>query len=185
MRTEIRIAGTGGQGVILASIVLAEAAGVCENRQVVQTQSYGPEARGGASRADVIISDEPILFPKCRLLDVLVCLSQQAVVEYMSDLKVRGLAIIDSFHVRECPRENALCLDLSETARRELGRELFTNIVTLGALARVTGVVKLESLEKSIANRVPEHTVELNQKALRAGWELEAVARPVSRTPTA
>ena len=185
MRTEIRIAGTGGQGVILASIVLAEAAGVYENRQVVQTQSYGPEARGGASRADVVVSDQPILFPKCRLLDVLVCLSQQAAVEYMPDLKIRGLAIIDSFHVRECPRENALCLDLSQTARKELGRELFTNIVTLGALARVTGVVKLESLEKSIAGRVPEHTVEMNQKALRAGWDLGARSGHVSGIPAA
>jgi 2-oxoglutarate ferredoxin oxidoreductase subunit gamma len=176
--TEIRIAGTGGQGVILSSIVLAEAAGVHEGRRVVQTQSYGPEARGGASKADVIISDEPILFPKCRLLDVLVCLSQQAVEEYMSDLKVKGTAIIDSFHVRECPRENAICLALSETARNELGRELFTNVVTLGALAKVTKVVKLESLERAIASRVPENTVELNQKALRAGWDLEAVSRP-------
>ena len=174
MKTEIRLAGTGGQGAILASIVLAEAAGVHEGRQVVQTQSYGPEARGGASKADVIIADEPILFPKSRRLDVLVCLSQQAAAEYFGDLKQQGTAIIDSFHVRECPRAGAVCLPLSETARDTLGRELFTNIVTLGALARVTGIVRLESLEKAIAGRVPPATVDLNRRALRAGWELAA-----------
>ena len=102
MKTEIRLAGTGGQGVILASVILAEAAGVHEGRHVVQTQSYGPEARGGASRADVIIADEPILYPKSRRLDVLVCLSQQAADKYFEDLKVHGMAIIDSFYVREC-----------------------------------------------------------------------------------
>jgi 2-oxoglutarate ferredoxin oxidoreductase subunit gamma len=174
MKTEIRLAGTGGQGVILASVILAEAAGVYEGRQVVQTQSYGPEARGGASRADVIIADEPILYPKSRRLDVLVSLSQQAADKYFDDLKVHGTAIVDSFSVRECPREGAICLPMTETARNELGRELFTNIVMLGALARVTGVVKLESLEQSVANRVPVKALELNKKALALGWELGA-----------
>jgi 2-oxoglutarate ferredoxin oxidoreductase subunit gamma len=174
MKTEIRLAGTGGQGVILASVILAEAAGVHEGRDVVQTQSYGPEARGGASRADVIISDEPILYPKSRRLDVLVCLSQQAADKYFDDLKVRGTAIIDGFYVRECPREGATCLPMAETARNELGRELFTNIVMLGVLARVTGAVKIESLEKAVANRVPVKALDLNKKALALGWELGA-----------
>lgn len=172
MTTEIRLAGTGGQGVILASVILAEAAGVHEGRQVVQTQSYGPEARGGASRADVIISDAPILFPKSRRLDLLVCLSQQAADKYFDDLKQRGTAITDSFYVRSCPRENAICLPLAETARAELGRELFTNIIMLGAVARVSGVVKLPSLELAVANRAPASTLELNRKALALGWAL-------------
>lgn len=172
MKTEIRLAGTGGQGVILASVILAEAAGVHEGRFVVQTQSYGPEARGGASRADVIIADEPILYPKCRKLDVLVCLSQLAAEKYFEDLKVRGTAIIDSFYVRECPREGAICVPMTETARTELGRELFTNIVMLGVLARITRAVKLESLEKAVANRAPAKTLDLNKKALALGWQL-------------
>ena len=172
MKTEIRLAGTGGQGVILASVILAEAAGVHEGRKVVQTQSYGPEARGGASKADIIIADEPILFPKCRKLDVLVSLSQQAAEKYFDDLKVRGTAIIDSFYVRECPRAGAICLPLAETARSELGREIFTNILMLGALARVTQVVKLESLEKAVASRAPARTLDANRKALALGWQL-------------
>ncbi|MBM3314621.1 2-oxoacid:ferredoxin oxidoreductase subunit gamma [candidate division WOR-3 bacterium] len=174
-RTEVRLAGTGGQGVILASVILAEAAGVYEGRQVVQTQSYGPEARGGASKADVIIADEPVLFPKCRKLDVLVCLSQQAAERYFGDLKVRGVAIIDGFYVRECPRRDAWCLPLAETARRELGRELFTNILALGALARISGLVRPESLEQAVAARVPARSLDANRQALRLGRELAEV----------
>jgi 2-oxoglutarate ferredoxin oxidoreductase subunit gamma len=174
VRTELRLAGTGGQGVILASVVLAEAAGVYEGRRVVQTQSYGPEARGGASKADIIISDEEILYPKSRRLDILVCLSQQAAEEYFGDLKQDGVAIIDSFYVRECPREGAICLPLTETAREKVGRELFTNIVTLGAVARATGVVKLDSLEHAVASRVPPRTIDLNRQALQAGWDVVA-----------
>jgi 2-oxoglutarate ferredoxin oxidoreductase subunit gamma len=176
VKIEIRLAGTGGQGVILASVILADAA-VREGKQVVQTQSYGPEARGGASKADVIISDEPILFPKARKLDLLVCLSQQAAEKYFDDLKVRGTAVIDSFYVRECPREGAVCLPLSETAREKLGRELFTNILVLGAVARVTGVVKLESLEQAVASRAPARTLDLNKQALALGWQLAETAR--------
>ncbi|MEO0026283.1 MAG: 2-oxoacid:acceptor oxidoreductase family protein [candidate division WOR-3 bacterium] len=171
---EIRLAGTGGQGVILASVILAEAAGVYEGWYAVQTQSYGPEARGGASRADVIISDQPILYPKCRKLDLLVGLSQQAIDKYLPDLKIRGLAVIDEFYVRECPHPQTLCLPLSRTAREKLGRELFTNILTLGAIAKITGLVSLESLKKAVASRVPKQFLDLNTRALEAGWELGA-----------
>ncbi len=171
-RVEIRLAGTGGQGVILASVIFAEAAGVYEGWQVVQTQSYGPEARGGASKADVILSDEPIFFPKCRKLDLLVCLSQPAVERYLPDLKVRGVAVIDRFYVNECPHPNTICLPFSETARKELGRELFANIVILGAVARITGLVRLDSLKMAVAHRVPSKFLEINQKALELGWNL-------------
>ncbi|MGQ9708260.1 MAG: 2-oxoacid:acceptor oxidoreductase family protein [bacterium] len=171
-KIEIRLAGTGGQGVILASVILAEAAGVYEGWFAVQTQSYGPEARGGASRADVIISDEPILYPKCRKLDLLVGLSQTAVDRYLQDLKVKGMAVIDEFYVRECPHPNTLYLPLSRTAQEQLGKELFTNILTLGAVAQITGIVQLNSLEKAVASRVPRQFLNLNSKALQIGWEL-------------
>ena len=173
MKTEVRLAGTGGQGVILASVILAEAA-VIEGRQVVQTQSYGPEARGGASKADVIISDQSILYPKCRKLDVLVCLSQQAADKYLSDLKHRGTAIIDQFHVRECPRAGAVCFPFSETSRNLLGRDLFTNIVMLGSLSRITSIVRLDSLKQATARRVPAAFLDTNARALDAGWQLSA-----------
>ena len=173
-RYELRFSGAGGQGLILAGVIMAEAASIYEGKQAVQSQSYGPEARGGASRADVIIADEPILYPKSRQLDVLVCLSQPAVDKYFEDLKVHGTAIIDSFYVHECPREGAVCAAMTETARAELGRELFTNIVMLGVLAQVTRAVKLESLERAVANRAPAKTLDLNKKALALGWQLGA-----------
>lgn len=183
MTTEIRLAGTGGQGVILASIILAEAAGVCEGHHVVQTQAYGPEARGGAAKADVIISDEPILFPKARRLDILVCLSQQAADRFLPDVKSTGTVILDSFHVLTCPWPDALRLPLSEAARERLGRDLFTNIVMLGALARVTGIVGFESLEQAVAGRVPPRTVEVNRQALATGWELGGVGIKDAASP--
>ncbi|MEO0082664.1 MAG: 2-oxoacid:acceptor oxidoreductase family protein [candidate division WOR-3 bacterium] len=172
MRIETRLAGFGGQGVILASVILAEAAAVYEGREVVQTQSYGPEARGGASKADVIISDRPILYPKCRRLDVLVCLSQQAVRCYLADVKHGGVVIVDSFHVPECPRQGAVRLPFTETSRTKLGRELFANIVMLGALSRLTGAVALDSLKQAVAHRVPPASLDANLAALAAGWEL-------------
>ncbi|MGQ9678014.1 MAG: 2-oxoacid:acceptor oxidoreductase family protein [bacterium] len=171
-KIEIRFAGTGGQGVILASVVLAEAAGVYEGWQVVQTQSYGPEARGGASKADVIISNQPILFPKCRKLDFLVSLSQSAVQKYIGDIKVQGLAVIDSFYVRECSHPKTICLPFTETARRELGRELFTNLIAVGAVARLTGLIAFDSLQKTVTTRLPKQFLEINVRAMEMGWKL-------------
>lgn len=172
MRVEIRLAGTGGQGLLLAGVVLAEAAGVHEGRQVVQTQSYGPEARGGASKTDVIIADSEILYPKARRLDILACLSQGAVDAYSAELKSDGKLITDSTFVFSCTRSDAICLPLTQAARERLGRDIFTNIVLLGAIAALTGVVRIESLETTIASRVPKPTVSINQQALSLGYEL-------------
>ncbi|MEO0023243.1 MAG: 2-oxoacid:acceptor oxidoreductase family protein, partial [candidate division WOR-3 bacterium] len=94
------------------------------------------------------------------------------------DLKIRGLAVIDEFYVRECPHPQTLCLPLSRTAREKLGRELFTNILTLGAIAKITGLVSLESLKKAVATRVPKQFLDFNTRALEAGWELGAEAKP-------
>jgi len=172
MRTEVRLAGTGGQGLILAGVVLAEACGAFEGKQVVQTQSYGPEARGGASKSDVIISDDEVLYPKARKLDVLACLSQDSTNAYVNDLKSGGLLITDSTYVHSCSREDAVCVPLTQATREKFGRDIFANIVLLGAIASVTGVVKLESLEKAVKSRVPPATLENNVAALKLGYEL-------------
>uniref|UniRef100_A0A7C6AB02 2-oxoacid:ferredoxin oxidoreductase subunit gamma n=1 Tax=candidate division WOR-3 bacterium TaxID=2052148 RepID=A0A7C6AB02_UNCW3 len=172
MRYEIRLSGTGGQGSILAAIVLAEACGVYEGKKVVQTQSYGPEARGGASRADVIIGDEEILYPKARQLDLLACLSQLACDCYTPDLKANGIQLVDSFYVRKCYREKFFSLPFAQTSRENFGRELFTNIILLGAISSITGIVRLESLKQAVKNRVPGYTIDLNLRALELGAEL-------------
>ncbi len=172
MRKDIRLAGTGGQGLILAGIILAEAAGVYEGKKVIQTQSYGPEARGGASKSDVIISSEEILYPKPRKIDILACLSQKACDAYLKDLKEEGIVIFDNFYVRSCPAKNCLGLSLSQTTRQRFGREIFTNIVLLGAISEITKVVTLESLKKALQHRVPPATIESNLQALELGVEI-------------
>jgi len=102
-RYEIRLSGAGGQGLILAGKILAEAAAIYENKNATQSQSYGPEARGGASRSEVIISDGDIDFPKASALDLLLCLTQEACDKYVGDLKTDGLLIVDSRFVKDIP----------------------------------------------------------------------------------
>jgi 2-oxoglutarate ferredoxin oxidoreductase subunit gamma len=172
MRTEVRLAGTGGQGLILAGVILAEACGVHEGKQVVQTQSYGPEARGGASKSDVIVSDEEVLYPKARVLNVLACLSQGSADAYVKDLRPEGTLITDSTFVYNCSRGDAVCVPLTQATRDKFGRDVFANIVLLGTIASVTAIVKLESLEKSVRSRVPPATVENNIAALALGYRL-------------
>lgn len=172
MRKEIRLAGTGGQGLILAGEILAEAAGVYEGKKVIQTQSYGPEARGGASKTDVIISDEEILYPKARAVDILACLSQKSCDAYLKDLKEDGVIIYDKYYVKCCIARNCHGLSLSETTRQKFGREIFMNIVLLGALSEITKIITIDSLKKALKDRVPPATIENNLQALDLGVEI-------------
>ncbi len=175
MRKEIRIAGTGGQGIIFAAIVLAEAAGIYENKYVTQIQSYGPEARGGASKADIIISDQPIYFPQTQELDILVCLSQQSLDEYVKKLKEKGTLFIDSYYCKNFNKEKikTYAFPFSLVAKEKLGRELFANIILLGSLARFTKIVSIESLKKAISHRVAPQFLAINEKALMLGYEID------------
>lgn len=169
-RTEIRIAGTGGQGVIFAGILLADAA-IRDGKQVVQSQSYGPEARGGASRAEVIISDQEIDYPKVLDADILLCMSQEACDRYAGKLKRGGLLILDSTYVTRAPLVHAVRVPITELARQATGREITANVAALGLLAGLTGVVSRDSLEAAVRARSPRGTAEINLKALAAGWE--------------
>ena len=168
MRYEIRLAGSGGQGLVLAGVILAEAAGIYDGKFVCQTQSYGPAARGGASKAEVVISDAEIDYPKAIRLDVLLALNQASLDKYLGDLKPGGVLLVDADLVREVPREGAVALPFTHLAR-ELGKEMMANIVALGALAAITQAVSPEGLKAAVLNRVPPQTRELNEKALEAG----------------
>jgi len=172
MRKEIRLAGTGGQGLLLAGVILAEAAGVYEGKKVIQTQSYGPEARGGASKTDIIISDDDILYPKARQVDIIACLSQKSCDAYLKDMKPDGIVIYDSFYVKHCIAQNCYGLPLAEMTRKKLSREIFMNIVLLGAFSEITKIVTLDSLKKALKNRVPPATIENNLQALDLGVEI-------------
>jgi 2-oxoglutarate ferredoxin oxidoreductase subunit gamma len=178
-RYEIRLAGSGGQGLILAGVILAEAAGIYDGKFVCQTQSYGPAARGGASKAEVVISDCDIDYPKAIRPDALVALNQMSLNKYVDDLKPGGLLLVDADLVREVPVEGAVSIPCTRIAR-DLGKEMMANIVALGALAALTGAVSLDSLEKAVLARVPKGTEEMNKKALAAGI---AAAREAKRGP--
>lgn len=167
-RIEIRLAGTGGQGLILAGVILAEAAGIHEGKFVAQTQSYGPEARGGSSKAEVVISDLEIDYPKAVKPDILLCMSQQACETYIFDLKPGGALLVDGTLVHDLPTTRAVALPLTRIAR-EVGSEAVANIVALGALAVLTGVVSLKGLTAAVLARVPKGTEALNKRALMAG----------------
>ena len=178
-RFEIRLAGSGGQGLILAGIILAEAAGVYGGKFVCQTQSYGPEARGGASKAEVVISDAEIDYPKAIQPDVLLALNQKSLDTFIADLKPGGLLLVDADLVQEAPATGTVALPFTRIAR-ELGRAMAANIVALGALAQLTGAVSLESLTAAVLARVPKGTEDLNRQALAAGVGAAQAAGTVS-----
>ena len=168
---QIRLSGSGGQGVITAAIILAEAA-VEEGRQAVQSQSYGPEARGGASKAEVIISDKPIYHPKVRAPGLVLAMTQKAADKYYKDLRADGTLVLDTDLVPEPPDfAHIIRIPITKLAVEKVGRALFANIVALGALVHITGLVDFETIKKCVAHRVPPHTVDKNMQALQIGWD--------------
>lgn len=178
-RYEIRFSGAGGQGLILAGVIMAEAASIYDGIQAVQSQSYGPEARGGASKSEVIISDGPIDYPKVTKCDALLALTQEACDKYSHDLKEGGVLLIDSDLVLREPVGNfkVTKFNITNTAKNEIGREIVTNIVALGAMVALTGVVSKEAAEKAVLARVPEAFLELNKKAFHLGYEKAMAAK--------
>ncbi|MFH2103799.1 MAG: 2-oxoacid:acceptor oxidoreductase family protein [Chloroflexota bacterium] len=169
-RTEIRLAGEGGQGMILAGIILAEAAAIYDGKNAVQTQSYGPEARGGASRAEVVIADGEIDHPEVLEADVLVALSQEAYQKYYTTVKADGLLIVDSDEIKAAP-DRAIKIPISKLAIETTGKAITANTVALGILVGLTGIVSPEAIEKAVAARAPKGTEEMNRKALAAGFQ--------------
>lgn len=170
---ELRLTGSGGQGLITAGIILAEAA-LKDNKNAIQTQSYGPEARGGASKAEVIISDESIDFPKVTLPNMVLALTQVACDKYISDISEEGTIIIDDSIVMPEGLKAAriLSVPIIQTAKNEVGKEIVANIVALGVIVGITGIVTRESLEKAILSRIPRGTEDLNKMALQKGYEI-------------
>ena len=170
-RYEIRLSGSGGQGLVLAAVILAEAAGIHDGRHVAQTQSYGPEARGGVSRSDVIISSEEIDYPKAIRVDMLVAMNQQSCNEYFSALKPDGVLMVDSTFVSEIPTEKAIRIPFTRIAREKAGKTFVANIVFLGALTQFCPLVSRKAMEAAVLGRVPKGTEDLNRSALQAGIE--------------
>jgi 2-oxoglutarate ferredoxin oxidoreductase subunit gamma len=184
-RCEIRLSGEGGQGLVLAGAILAEAAGIYSGKYIAYTQSYGPESRGGGCRADLVVGDEPIDYPICTQLDVLLCLTQKACDKYWPSLKQGGLLIVDSTRVTRLPSSSfeVARLPILQTAKRKLGREVVANMVCLGVIAKLAGFVTLEALIQALLARVPKGTEGINLRALEAGYALAHDLVPMVETP--
>lgn len=172
---EVRFGGSGGQGVILMGVILALAA-TRDHRHVIQTQSYGPEARGGYSRSDVIISSRPVDYPQLLGIDLLVALSDEAAQRYAGMLKSAGVCIYDSEMVPDPPAFpcDTYGIPFTQLAVEQTGRAQTANILTLGAVVGLTGVVSEDSLEKAVLSLVPKGSEEVNVQAMRFGLGLSA-----------
>ncbi|MGQ9634057.1 MAG: 2-oxoacid:acceptor oxidoreductase family protein [Bryobacteraceae bacterium] len=169
---EIRIAGFGGQGVILAAMVIGKAASIFQNQHATMTQSFGPESRGGACSAQVVLSDEPILYPYVTNPDILVAMSQEAYSKFVPELKDGGMLIIeqDLVHVNNLPSGVRVFGVPATRLAEELGRRMVLNIVMVGFFAAVTNLLDPEALRKAIDDSVPPAIRELNRKAFDRGY---------------
>jgi 2-oxoglutarate ferredoxin oxidoreductase subunit gamma len=173
-RYEIRLSGAGGQGLILVGKILAEAAAIYDNKNATQSQSYGPEARGGASRSEVIISDEDIDYPKAHHIDLLLAMTQEAVDKYAADVRPGGIILVDSSYVEDVPEGdyNIHRLEITKFAEEKIGKRIVANIVALGAIESLTKVVSEDALINAIKTRVPKGTEETNILAFKHGQSL-------------
>ncbi len=175
MRVEFRLSGSGGQGLLLAGIVLAEAA-IQDGKNAVQTQSYGPEARGGASKAEVVIADGEIDYPKATAPDFLLALTTDAYRSYGLSMK-KGTIIADSTVKLDPPAHvPVVALPILETASKKLGRAVVANMVALGVLGGISGIASPQALREAVKSRVPKGTEALNLAALEEGLALAAQA---------
>ena len=170
-RLEIRLSGSGGQGMVLGAIILAEAAAIYDGKNATQSQSYGPEARGGSSKSDVVLSEGDIEYPKATTLDILLAMTQESCDKYCCDLRPGGLLIVDEDYVLDIPKIDGrvVKLPIMRLASESVGKKVVANIVALGALVELTGVVTDEALRKAVLAKVPRGTEELNTRALQVG----------------
>jgi 2-oxoglutarate ferredoxin oxidoreductase subunit gamma len=171
MRSEIRLSGAGGQGLILAGVILAEGA-ILSNLEAIQSQSYGPEARGGASKAEVIISNKAINFPKVVKSDILVCLTQLSFDKYSDGIKEDSIVVLDSSIDSGSLAAKFYKLPIIESAKNVIKKPMTANIITLGILSEILEEINIDNLKYAIKMRVPKGTEELNMKAFEYGIKL-------------
>lgn len=170
MRQEVRIGGFGGQGVVLAGHVLGKAAAAFDGLTAIQTQSYGPEARGGAARSEVVISDKPIGYPRIVTANILVAMSQESFHKFKHELKEHAVVIVDPDLVIDHEVERRIYTVRATKIAEELGNKITANIVMLGALTAITGVVSRSAIIEAVMESVPSRFRDLNRRALEAGF---------------
>ncbi|MBP1634780.1 MAG: 2-oxoglutarate ferredoxin oxidoreductase, gamma subunit [Acidobacteria bacterium] len=184
-QTQIRIGGFGGQGVILSGIIIGRAAAIHAGLNATLVQSFGPEARGSSSSAELIVSSEPIWYPYVRELDMLVVLSQDAFNRFTPALKQGGLLVTEADLVKlDTPPAGARHFVVPATRlAEEIGRKIVLNIITVGFFGAVSQLMPVEALERAVKDSVPPGTQELNLRAFRKGWE--AGQEALSQAPAA
>jgi 2-oxoglutarate ferredoxin oxidoreductase subunit gamma len=170
-RYGMQLAGEGGQGVVLAAVILAEAAAMHDGKHAAQSASYGPEARGGLTKSEVVISDEEIDYPKVIEADLLLAMNQEACDKYLPMLKRDGILIVDSVNVERVPDAHVYSIPITRIAEEATGRAVTANVVAVGAIVALSGAVSLGAVEAAVAARAPKGTQELNLKALHAGLQ--------------
>lgn len=171
MKKEVRICGFGGQGVVLAGHVLGKAAAAYDNLNAIQTQSYGPEARGGAARSEVVISDKPIGYPRVVTADILVAMSEEAYQKFHADVRDGALVIVDPDLVLSFNKEDKIYQVPASRIAEELGNKIIANIVMLGALTTISEVTTKEAMTESVLESVPSRFKDLNKLALERGFQ--------------
>jgi len=173
-RTRLVFSGSGGQGVITAAIILANAAVLFDNKNAIQSQSYGAAARGGATRTDIIINDSEIFFPKVIQPNILVSLTQESYNKFAPIIRPGGLLLVDSKYVDIQKKVDAkhITLPMFDTVMKEIGKPIVFNICMLGALIGISNLVKPASILKVLETTIPEDFMEMNKKALELGMEM-------------
>jgi len=182
-RFDMRLSGSGGQGLVFAGTILSEALGVFEGKNVSQTQSYGPEARGGASRSDIVFSSGEIYYPKALKLDLLLALTQESCDTYYMNLKDDGILITDSDLVDQPPAREVIGIPLTRTARENLGTPVVANIIALGAIVSLTKIVSKESIIEAIKSKSPKAMLDLNLRAVELGFDLARKEKRSKKKP--
>jgi 2-oxoglutarate ferredoxin oxidoreductase subunit gamma len=183
---EIRLSGSGGQGLGLAGKILSEAA-IAEDFNVCQTQSYGPEARGGSSKTDVIVSKDEILFPNCRELDVLLAMNQESCTLYAPEVRESGVLIIDSTFVDQIPVGNVYKFPFTSTAQEEFKTAVVANMIAMGLMSSVVDLFKAETWRRTVTKKSPERFREMNLAAFELGCKagLALSKEQVTKKPVA
>ena len=177
MRREVRLAGYGGQGIILIGLLLGKAAALHDGKEAVFTQSYGPEARGGASNADVVIADAPVDYPLVTRPDCLVVMFQEAYERYRPGLVEGGLLVLDQDLVRPDPGEGAFHAIPATRLAEGLGKKIVANVVMLGFFTAVSGLVSRQAVEAALRSTLAPRLLELNLRAFATGYDYAPHAR--------
>lgn len=171
MREEVRLAGFGGQGIILAGYILGKAAALYDKKEAIFTQAYGPEARGGACSAEVVISDEPIDYPLVSNPKYVAIMSEEAFSKYGSAAAEGAVLMVDSDLVESAARLGSAHGIPATRLAGELGTRIVSNMVMLGFFTKVTGLVSAVAMEEAVRSSVPPKTVDLNVRAFKTGFE--------------